>query len=134
MRTELTLDIPAINLALAEFHRVLLPSGRLVFSITHPCFFMWNWERDAAGNKLWKPVDDYLTVRSEVLEIWGPTRHYHRPLSWYFDALALAGFVVDALLEPTPDFERSTETDHVWRIPDIMVIRALPRPPGTVTA
>jgi ubiquinone/menaquinone biosynthesis C-methylase UbiE len=122
------MDIPKIDPALAEFRRALRPSGRLVFSITHPSFFMWFWTRDDSGNKLWKPVDDYLTVRSDMNDFWGPTRHYHRPLSWYFAALASAGFVVDALLEPTPDFERSPATEHVWRIPDFVVIRALPRP------
>jgi len=124
------MDMPAIDMALAEFHRVLRSSGRFVFSITHPSFFMWNWERNAVGEKLWKPVDDYLTVRSEIVDFWGPTRHYHRPLSWYISALASAGFVVDALLEPVPDFERGPDTDHVWRIPDFVVIRALPRPEG----
>ena len=128
MSNMVLMDIPAIDTALAEFRRALRPSGRLVFSITHPSFFMWLWARDATGNRLWKPVDDYLTVRSEVIDFWGPTRHYHRPLSWYIGALAPAGFVVDALLEPTPDFERSPDKDHVWRIPDFVVMRALPRP------
>jgi len=123
------MDIPAIGSALAEFRRALRPSGRLVFSITHSSFFLWFWTRDASGNKLWKPVDDYLTIRSDMNDFWGPTRHYHRPLSWYIGALASAGFVVDALLEPTPDLERSPDTDHVWRIPDFVVIRALPRSP-----
>jgi len=124
------MDIPAVDVALTEFRRLLRPPGRLVFSITHPSFVMWSWTRDDSGRKLWKPVDDYLTIRSEVYDFWGPTRHYHRPLSWYISALASAGFVVDALLEPTPDFERSPDTDHVWRIPDFVVIRALPRPLG----
>lgn len=122
------MDIPTIDMALAEFRRLLRLHGRLVFSITHPSFHMWLWTRDASGNKLYKPVDDYLTIRSDMNNFWGPTRHYHRPLSWYFEALVSAGFVVDALLEPTLDFERNTETDHDWRIPDFMVIRALPRP------
>jgi SAM-dependent methyltransferase len=121
------MDIPAIDTALSEFSRLLRPTGRLVFSITHPSFFMWLWTRDASGNKLYKPVDDYLTIRSDMNEFWGPTRHYHRPLSWYVSGLASAGFVIDALLEPTPDFQRSAEKDHVWRIPDFVVIRALPR-------
>ena len=127
MSNMVLMDIPAIDTALAEFHRVLRPTGRFVFSITHPSFFMWLWARDATGKKLWKPVDDYLTIRSDMNDFWGPTRHYHRPLSWYIGALASAGFVVDALLEPTPDFERSPDKDHVWRIPDFVVIRALPR-------
>jgi SAM-dependent methyltransferase len=124
------MDIPAIDTALAEFCRLLRPHGRLVFSITHPSFYMWLWTRDASGNKLYKPVDDYLTIRSDMNYFWGPTRHYHRPLSWYISALASAGFVIDALLEPTPDFEQSPDKDHVWRVPDFVVIRALLRPPG----
>ncbi|HUU54408.1 MAG TPA: methyltransferase domain-containing protein [Armatimonadota bacterium] len=121
------MDIPEIGTALSEFFRVLRPSGRLVFSITHPCFFMWLWERDQAGNKLFKPVDDYLTIRSATHEFWGPTRHYHRPLTYYFAAMASAGFVVDKFVEPVPACSRRVELEHVWRIPDFVLIRALPR-------
>jgi SAM-dependent methyltransferase len=121
------MDIPTVDVALAEFRRVLRLSGCLVFSITHPSFFPWCWTRDDAGNKLWKPVDDYLTIRRDTNDFWGPTPHYHRPLSWYVDAVASAGFVIDALHEPVPDFERTAEREYVWRVPDFIVIRALPR-------
>lgn len=122
------MDIPDIHLALAEFARVLRPSGRLVLSITHPCFFPWLWEKDATGKPLWKPVDDYLTVRSEIIHMCGgPTRHYHRPLSHYLDALRSAGFVLDTLLEPVPMGPRRPEIEHAWRLPDFVVMRALPR-------
>lgn len=122
------MNIPTIHLVITEFCRLLRPTGRLVFSITHPSFFMWFWTRDTNGNKLYKPVDDYLTIRSDMNEFWGPTRHYHRPLSWYTESLVSAGFVIDRLLEPTPDFQRCPENDHVWRIPDFVVIRASPKP------
>ncbi len=54
------MDIPAVDVALTEFRRLLRPPGRLVFSITHPSFVMWSWTRDASGNKLWKPVERLL--------------------------------------------------------------------------
>jgi hypothetical protein len=41
--------------------------------------------------------------------------------------LTSAGFVADALVEPVPDFPWSREYEHVWRIPDFVLIRALPR-------
>jgi ubiquinone/menaquinone biosynthesis C-methylase UbiE len=121
------MDIADMAAAVAEFARVVRPRGRLVISITHPSFFMWCWERSAAGDKLWKPVDDYLTARSTVIEFWGPTRHYHRPLSHYTSALSAAGFVIDELLEPLPVSARTAEHDHLWRVPDFLMIRALPR-------
>ncbi|UCC67401.1 MAG: methyltransferase domain-containing protein [Armatimonadota bacterium] len=121
------MDIREIDTVLAEFCRVLRPSGRLVFSITHPCFFMWFWEKDEAGNELFKPVDDYLTIRSDMNEFWGPTRHYHRPLTYYFAKLHSAGFLVDDFVEPVPACSRTPELEHVWRVPDFVVMRALPR-------
>ena len=121
------MDIPTIDTALREFHRVLKPSGCLVFSITHPCFVMWCWERDEAGRRLFKSVDDYLTIRSDTNEFWGPTRHYHRPLTYYFRELHAAGFVVDEFIEPVPTCPRTPELEHAWRIPDFVCIRVLPR-------
>jgi hypothetical protein len=102
----------------------MMRGGR--FSITHPSFLMWLWTRDESGKRLWKPADGYLTIRSDPNDFWGPTRRCHRPLSWYFGAPMSARFLADALREPTPGSEPSPELDHVWRIPDFVVIRALP--------
>jgi SAM-dependent methyltransferase len=121
------MDIPEVGPAFAESRRLLRPGGRLVFSITHPAFFPWFWTRDESGKKLYKPVDDYLTLRPDMNDFWGPTRHYHRPLSWYAEALSSAGFVIDALVEPTPEgIVRNPDTDYLWRLPDYAMIRARP--------
>jgi hypothetical protein len=102
----------------------MMRGGR--FSITHPSFLMRLWTRDESGNKLWKPADDHLTIRADVSDFRGPTRRCHRPLSRCSGALMSASFLADALREPTPGSEPSPELDHVWRIPDFVVIRALP--------
>jgi SAM-dependent methyltransferase len=122
------MDLPDIRTPLSEFSRLLRPSGRMVIAITHPAFFPQFWEKDATGRPLWKRVDDYLTVRSEIIDMCGgPTRHYHRPLTYYFAELHSAGFVVDKLVEPVPAGQRTPELDHAWRVPDFVVMRALPR-------
>lgn len=40
----LLMDIPKIELFIFEVARVLKKPGNFVFSITHPCFFLSNWE------------------------------------------------------------------------------------------
>lgn len=126
------MDVPEIHTAVGEFRRVLRPSGRLVLSITHLAFFPQPWEKDADGRPLWKkPVKDYLTVHSEIINMCGgPTRHYHRSLSYYFAKLNSTGFVVDTLVEPVPTFAHTPEKEYAWRVPDFVVIRALPRARG----
>ena len=123
------MDMAEISSALAEFHRTLRRNGRLVLSITHPAFFPQCWEKDVMGRLLWKkPVEDYLTARSEIINMCGgPTRHHHRPLSYYVAELCSAGFVLDAFAEPVPTFDRTSENEYAWRVPDFVVMRALPR-------
>jgi ubiquinone/menaquinone biosynthesis C-methylase UbiE len=84
------MDIPTIEIAVEEFARILRRRGALVFSITHPCFFCSDWVQEAGVN-LHKVVADYLSVRTESLELWGRTLHFHRPLSAYFDELGAMG-------------------------------------------
>lgn len=78
---------------LREFHRVLKPEGRLVFS-THHSFADYQAFSvpDYFGTQI---IDDYFT------DI-GPVRYFRRPLTAIFDALGEAGFLVERLLEPQP--------------------------------
>jgi SAM-dependent methyltransferase len=121
------MDIPTIEIAVEEFARILRRRGALVFAITHPCFFCSDWVQEGGVN-LHKAVADYLSVRTESLELWGRTLHFHRPLSAYFEELECNGFAVDALKEPRPSEEQvreHPEWEHHLRIPSFIVARAI---------
>ena len=105
------MDIDPINNAISEFHRILKDKGRLFFSICHPAFYLSNWEIDEQGLVLSKKVSQYITPVSEQQTFWGSTMHYHRPISYYFNNLADAGFVFRKMFEPKVYDET--------RIPDI---------------
>ncbi len=122
------MDLPRVDVAISEFARVLTHHGALVVSLTHPCFFCSDWVHDDQGTKLHKAVADYLSVRVEVLEFWGPTFHFHRPLAHYFGEIARHGFAIDAFKEPTPSQEQlqqHPEWQHHLRVPSFIVARAM---------
>jgi ubiquinone/menaquinone biosynthesis C-methylase UbiE len=110
------MDLPIVDVPINEFARVLDNDGYLVFSITHPCFFPFNWVNDQDGQKLHKAVRDYCTPRTVSLSFWGETTHYHRSLDAYFGALASAGFLVDGL--------RESEMSDDDGLPSFLSIRA----------
>lgn len=121
------MDIPKIDIATAEFARVLKENGVLVFCITHPCFFCYDWVQDEKGAKLYKPISDYLNENVEELTFWGKTLHYHRPLSYYFDLLEANGFCVTSLKEPIPSNEllrRHPQWKYHTRIPSFIALKA----------
>jgi 2-polyprenyl-3-methyl-5-hydroxy-6-metoxy-1,4-benzoquinol methylase len=126
------MDIPRIDVAIAEFARLLVDGGKLVFSITHPCFFCYDWVTDEQGERAHKEISDYLTPKALELNFWGKTLHYHRPLSHYFDVLSQNGFCVDAFKEPVaePDLpEEDLRENPSWgyrmQVPSFAVIRAI---------
>ena len=122
------MDIPRIDVAMAEFARVLTDDGILVFSITHPCFFCSDWVMDEKGRHLHKEISDYLTPKVEELNFWGTTLHFHRPLSHYFDVLTQSGFCVELFKEPVPP-EEALKEHPSWefhrRVPSFVVIKAV---------
>lgn len=119
------MDIEDAGGALREVGRVLRPRARLVFSICHPCFDVGNassWVVEKTGRMITvfrkvsryrEPFQDafHWTVEGTVMH----TPFYHRPLSWYFRALAGAGMAVSALEEPAPEPEMlQADNEGAW--------------------
>jgi ubiquinone/menaquinone biosynthesis C-methylase UbiE len=90
------IDIPNPEEALRKAARVLRPAGRLVASLSHPCFDVslsssgWVVERVGLETTIFRKISHYRRVfkywipwRGEADHIWW-TPAYHRPLSWYY--------------------------------------------------
>jgi SAM-dependent methyltransferase len=107
------MDLPDLDKAIEELHRVLGKNGRLIFSIMHPCFSsppVHGWVRKPLDTERkedrihWK-VDRYF---DKTMEIWrlsdegSPLYSFHRPLSEYVKTLLKHGFTITDLEEPVP--------------------------------
>lgn len=123
----LLMDIPEIESLVFEVDRVLKKPGTFIFSITHPCFFLSDWEENENNIKTYKKIGNYLEERVEELNFWGKTLHYHRPLSRYIEAIEKAGMYMSSLREPVPPrelIELCPEKEYHCRIPSFVVIMA----------
>ena len=132
------MDISDAEVALKESARVLRSGGRLVASLSHPCFDLgvhsgWMAEQILKETTIWRKVSRYREVfghqvrwQDESGREWYTTG-YHRPLSWYFRALRGVGFVVTAFEEPEPSEEFLAEDPKgpwIEQIPVHCVIEA----------
>lgn len=94
------MDIESIDNAISEFYRIIKKNGILFFSITHPAFYRAEWERNDNDVIISKKVTNYITPQIEYQNFWGKTTHYHRPISYYFNKIANAGFILKEMFEP----------------------------------
>ncbi|MDX1998565.1 MAG: class I SAM-dependent methyltransferase [Thermoanaerobaculia bacterium] len=116
------MDVPELERALAEAHRVLRPGGFLQFSITHPCFDLPHRRnrRDWRGRTYAIEVGKYFEPDRGRIEEWifgaapAAARHglrkfriprYTRPLSQWLNLLLDTGFQIERLAEPRPSDE-----------------------------
>lgn len=83
----------------------LAASARVVLLMTHPAFRQprhSGWGYDEGRKLTYRRIDGYLTEMAVPMKSLGgglPTRAFHRPISAYVNALAEAGFAVDAMRE-----------------------------------
>lgn len=104
------MDMSDFEGAISEAFRVLVPGGRFVFSILHPCFCTpgSGWEkRDPASkrneDKLYWKVDHYFERQSgRGICPYSLGLYFHRTLGDYLNAALRAGFVLAELDEPEP--------------------------------
>ncbi len=89
-------DLRDWSVPFGEFHRVLVPGGRLVLSIQHP---MCDWEMFGRGSYFDIEVVEWpwRAIGAEML-----SRFYRFPLQAMTDPLFEAGFLVERLVEPQP--------------------------------
>jgi 2-polyprenyl-3-methyl-5-hydroxy-6-metoxy-1,4-benzoquinol methylase len=132
------MDTPSLEPIFREAARVLLPGGRLVFSVTHPI-----WDRSEMQWVDSDPVpvlqiSDYFSSKAWIDE-WSFCPPLGQPaqsrafriatfphtISDYFNAAASAGFHLQRVLEPKPTMTGNSERDLVlarWqRIPFYLI-------------
>jgi ubiquinone/menaquinone biosynthesis C-methylase UbiE len=134
------LNIPCLDDAINEFHRVLKVGGILVFSIVHPAFNFYgpgSWKmgkKDPDTNRregLFFKVDRYFE-EEEYQRYWKtregekfpePISFFHRTLSTYLNSLSKAGFNLLEFEEPQP-IDDDEFFDRERRIPFFAVFKA----------
>ena len=117
--------------AIAEVGRVLEPGGRFVFMLNHPLLQApgSGWIDDTIlGEQYWR-VGAYLVEETAIEEVEKGVYipFIHRPLSRYVNALAAAGLLVTAMVEPPPPpgfLARATEYQDAATIPRLLLLRA----------
>jgi len=146
------MDIEDGEGTIREVARLLSPRGRLVFSISHPCFdiddlSMWVVERAMApsgqfGDTVWRKVTGYRHEGKRPIPwpvapdrtVW--TDSFHRTLTTYSRYLREVGFVIRRLEEPVPRpemLEGSPQGRYIAEIPLHLVVEAVRAParPGS---
>ena len=135
------LNVPCIDDAIREFHRVLKVGGVLVFSIVHPAFNFYgpgSWEMGEKNPEtkrrdgLYFKVDRYFD-EEEYERYWKtkqgdkfpePISFFHRTLSTYINSLSKAGFRLLEFAEPQPA-DDDQFFDRERRIPFFAVFKAM---------
>jgi ubiquinone/menaquinone biosynthesis C-methylase UbiE len=135
------LNVPCLNDALNEFHRVLKLGGILVFSIVHPAFNFYgpgSWQmgkKDPETDRrvgIFFKVDQYFEEK-EYERYWKtkkgdqfpePISFFHRTLSTYLNSLASVGFQLLEFVEPQP-VDDDQFFDRERRIPFFAVFKAM---------
>jgi ubiquinone/menaquinone biosynthesis C-methylase UbiE len=136
-------NLHPIKPVFAGIERLLIPGGKLVMVMMHPCFrgpkeTSWGW--DEQNQVQYRRVDRYLLPRkAPIVTHPGSDPHqytwtFHKPIEAYVKALRQAGLLIDAM-EEWPSHKTSTSgpraaAENLARaeIPMFMAIRAIKTP------
>lgn len=136
-------NLHPIQPVFAGIQRLLIPGGRLVMVMMHPCFrgpkeTSWGW--DEQNQVQYRRVNRYLLPRKAPIvthpgsDAQQYTWTFHKPVEAYVKALRQAGLLIDAI-EEWPSHKTSTSgpraaAENLSRseIPMFMAIRAVKTP------
>ena len=120
------IDIPDFRAAIREMARVLRPGGALLMANLTGFTSAGadrGWVKDANGEHLHFPVDNYLGERPIWLEWLGiRVENWHRPLAAYMTAFLEAGLTLKFFAEPGPVSGDPVLQDRARRVPWFVVM------------
>lgn len=117
------MDVPMLD-TLVHDVRQILPEGKFIFTLPHPCFFNQKMCRDETGRPF-RAVTGYHQEEVWRIEDFGGHNHYHLSLSYYFNLLRTHGFVVSRLFEPEHIPAGTSEASFWQSIPVFLLIEAV---------
>jgi SAM-dependent methyltransferase len=120
------IDIPDFRAAIREMARVLRPGGSLLMAnltgFTSACADR-GWVKDASGEYLHYPVDNYLREFPFWFEWSGiKIENWHRPLEAYMTAFLDAGLTLKFFAEPEPVSGEAIHQERARRVPWFVVM------------
>jgi SAM-dependent methyltransferase len=131
--------IEAVDEAIAEVARVLVPGGRFLFLLNHPLLQTpgSGWIDDHVldpPEQYWR-IGPYLIEEHSLEEVEKDVfiPFIHRPLSRYVNALADAGLLVRRMLEPAPPagfLAQAREYGQAATIPRLLALLTEKQPGG----
>lgn len=122
------MDLDPLDRLVPEVRSVLAEAGRFVFTLTHPCFFNFRSDIDPETGERFRRVTRYLEPELWRIDTFGGHDHYHRSLTFYFDALRASDLAVSRLYEPPQTVGRSHDPaarEFMRGIPVLLLIEAV---------
>ena len=119
-------DLHDYRASIEAAYRILRPGGAFIVCNVHPMRMAvpMGWITQG-GRKLFYPLDNYAKEGPREFTWWGRDfLNMHRTLSSYIAAFLDAGFILDALHEPTPSpeqLERNPHFDDEYRAPNFII-------------
>lgn len=116
------MDVEDYPGTIAEVHRVLKSGGKLLMSITHPCFTgpVSKWIKDDSGGVRYFAVDRYFERRAwddyMAREFRKPVLRRHRPLEDYMSPPIGLGFRLVDFHEPIASGEDLQKSRRFWKL------------------
>ncbi|CAM5452614.1 class I SAM-dependent methyltransferase [Streptomyces canus] len=122
-------NVPDLAAAISAVRRVLVPGGRLVFTIPHPCFeaphARWSGGADEPPGRV---VGNYFAEgfwRSANVDGARRAGNQHRMLSTYVTSLVEHRFAIDSVAEPAPPAQVVAEQPLRAGLPPFLLISGL---------